>query len=579
METKMWSDVLTAALQRGAFAPHEIDQIYQLEMEARTFFEWGGLMPDFLVLQNIERDDTRIQYNWASRSRDAACPYCGTISQTPAHEYLEKPWQDLPQAGRAVYHRVRRQIYVCQNPPCTHHDFVERLPGFAEDDARQTLRFQRHCVARALASGCKPAEDALKAEGASVSNDSIARYVKSAAAKQIDANLARNNVRVLAVDDINLRKGDKSSACTVFLDEETHRVLIIVRGTTKAVVQRVLESFPAAAFFSRDRATAYASAAAEAGKTQIADRFHWIHNAQQAVDEALATILPATIFLRSGDGWVPADPSGRQLLGRPVLTVPDEQIDERIRLGQLTPKQARKYRYTLKILELADRGLRSAEIAQTLDISLKEVQQFRRVAVDTLDAVNERIRTRIDQANDAQTQHTEHLEARHPKTLRPQARPAHESSVEPYRDRVIEALRQGGNHRTIHPLLQAQGFAGSANAVYQYILKLRQETPEAIRPVPGEPPSDLQLDQISRHGVYRQVLKHAADSRPQAAESASDPATTPDAAVPQTPSRAPSPFSDRARALMYGQDPDADAHAPTDSDPDAPQKKTPRPPL
>ncbi len=68
-------------------------------------------------------------------------------------------------------------------------------------------------------------------------------------------------------------------------------------------------------------------AAAEAGKTQIADRFHWIHNAQQAVDEALATILPATIVLRSGDGWVPADPSGRQLPGRPVLTVPDEQID------------------------------------------------------------------------------------------------------------------------------------------------------------------------------------------------------------------------------------------------------------
>ena len=188
---------------------------------------------------------------------------------------------ESPQAGRAVYHRVRRQIYVGQNPQCTHPDFVERLPGFAEDDGRG-----------------RP-----QSRGASVSNDSLARYVKSAAAKPIDANLARNNVRVLAVDDINLRKGDKFGACTVFLDEETHRVLIIVRGTTKAVIQRVLESFPAAAFFSRDRATAYASAAAEAGKTQIADRFHWIHHAQQAVDEALATILPATIFLRSGGGW------------------------------------------------------------------------------------------------------------------------------------------------------------------------------------------------------------------------------------------------------------------------------------
>lgn len=170
--------------------------------------------------------------------------------------------------------------------------------------------------------------------------------------------------------------------------------------------------------------------------------------------------------------------------------VPDEQIDARIRLGQFTPKQARKYRYTLKILELADRDLRSAEIAQTVDISLKDVQPFRRVAVDTLDAVNERIRARIDQAKDTQAQHAEHLETRHPKTLGPRARPAHESIVEPYRDRVIEALRQGGNHRTIHPLLQVQGFTGSANAVYQYILKLREEMPEAIRPVNRHPTSD-----------------------------------------------------------------------------------------
>ncbi len=570
MKTIVWSDVLSSTL-RGHFSADEIADIHRLDMVARTFFEWGDVVPDFLILQNIERNDARLQYDWASRSRDAVCAFCGTRSETPAHKPYEKPVQDIPQGGRAVWHRVRRQIYRCLHADCAHQEFVERMPGFGDDDARKTIRFQHECVARAWDSGCKPAEDALKRAGATVSNDTIGRYLKEAAAQPIEANLNRNHVRVLAVDDSYLRQGDKSSGCTVFLDEETHRVLIIVRGTTQAVVQRVLECFPAAAFVSRDRATAYAAAAAAAGKTPIADRFHGIPKAQQAVDEALATMLPATIFLRIGDGWVPADPSGRPLPGRPVLTVPDEQIDERIRLGQLTPKQARKYRYTLQILELVDRGLRSAEIAQTLDISLKEVQQCRRVAVDTLDAVNARIRTHIDRANDAQRQHTEHLAARHPKTLRPRARPAHESSVEPYRDLIIEKVRQGANHRTIHPLLQAQGFTGSANAIYQYILKLRKEIPEAIQPVPCEPPSDLQLDQVSRHGVYRQVLKQAADSRPQAAESASDPAADPDAAAPQTRSRAPSPFSDHARALMSGTDPDAEPDAGT-------QKKNAPPP-
>ncbi len=220
-----------------------------------------------------------------------------------------------------------------------------------------------------------------------MSDDSIARYVKAAAARQVEANLTRNKVRVLAVDDISRRKGDKSSGCTVFLDEDTHRVLIIVRGTTKAVVKPVLEAFPAATFFSRDRASASASAAAECGKTQIGDRFHLIENAHQAVEDALMTILPATIFLRNGDGWVLADPGTGRLPDRPVFTVPEDQVEDRIRLARLTPKQAQKYRHTLKVLELGDQGLRSAEMVQTLGIPLKEVQQLRRTAVNTLDAV------------------------------------------------------------------------------------------------------------------------------------------------------------------------------------------------
>ena len=127
---------------------------------------------------------------------------------------FEKPLQDLSQDGRAVYHWVQRQRYVCANAACERDLFVERLPGFADDGAQKNLRFQRTCVARALDSGCQPALDALKREGATVSNETIARYVKRAAARPLESHRARNDVRVLAVDDIYLRKGDKSSGCT-----------------------------------------------------------------------------------------------------------------------------------------------------------------------------------------------------------------------------------------------------------------------------------------------------------------------------------------------------------------------------
>jgi len=37
-------------------------------MEARTFFDFGGIVPDFLILQNIEHDNKKLQYYWNSRS-------------------------------------------------------------------------------------------------------------------------------------------------------------------------------------------------------------------------------------------------------------------------------------------------------------------------------------------------------------------------------------------------------------------------------------------------------------------------------------------------------------------------------
>ena len=96
----------------------------------------------------------------------------------------------------------------------------------------------------------------------------------------------------------------------MFIDEKTHRVLIIIRGTNKEAVAQVLEKFTSSKIISRDRASAYLSAATEADKTQVADRFHLIKNAQAAVKEALMSVIPARIFVREGDGWMRADSDG-----------------------------------------------------------------------------------------------------------------------------------------------------------------------------------------------------------------------------------------------------------------------------
>jgi len=544
-----WYSVLSAALHRDHFSQTEIQQIYKIEMEARTFFDFGGIVPDFLILQNIDRDSKEIQYYWDSRSSEAICPFCGTMSTKECNDYYEKPLQDIPQSGLALYHVLRCKKYFCENPNCAHTQFVERLDGFAEEDARKTIRFKNYCVERSLESGCKPAEDALKREGAVVSNDSIARYLKWASAKKIESNISRNDVRVLAVDDINLRKGDKSSGCTVLMDEETHRVLIIIRGTTKEATKKAIEMFSAAEFFSRDRASAYASAATECGKTQIADRFHLIKNAHDAVKEALMTSIPATIFIREGDGWVQGTQCDGMIPARTYFYVPEEKVEEQIRLAGLTESKAKKYRNTLKILELADKGVKTADIADALNIPLKDVRQLRRTAVTTLDYVDDKIKSRINAANESIVQHEDLLLKRNPKTLGPKAHPSHMSIVEPYRETVIAELKKGGNHRTIHPILQEQGFEGSKNAIYQYILKLRKEAPEEIRKDTIEnTSSEITLEKVSRNTVYQQVLKKASESRPKIDEKKQE--TTTEKKLPGTNT----PLSDKAKELIYGVD-------------------------
>ena len=547
MSTKDWYSTFATALQNAGFAQDGIDQIFKIEMQARTFFDFGGIVPNFFILQNSERSDEKILLYWDSCSSEAMCPYCHTMSNKACNDYFVKHLQDIPQDGLAIYHVVRRKRYFCENPDCPHTRFVERVDGFAEETSRKTIRFKKHCVIRALENGCKPAEDALKRDGALVSNDSIARYLKLESAKQIESNIKRNDVKVLAIDDINLRKGDKSTGCTVFIDEETHRVLLIIRGTTKEAATKAIEMFSSADLLSRDRASAYSSAATECGKIQIADRFHLIKNAQAAVKEALMTSIPATIFVREGGGWVQITPGEENTPVRAHFYVPEETVAERIRLADLTETKAKRYENTLKILELADQGMKTADMATTLNLPLKDVRALRRTAVNTLDYVDKRIKSRINSANDSIIQHQNTVLERKIKTIKPTARPSHESIVEPYREIVVAEIKKGASHRTIYPILQAQGFSGCSNAVYQYIRKLRQEMPEEIRKDLIETPPDLNLEHVSRDTIYRQVLKKASESRPEKEKAQKQNVSQ----KKKSPSEK-SPLSDKAKELIYG---------------------------
>jgi transcriptional regulator len=483
-----WSDLFTIKLKEHGISQSDIATILRIEMDVHAHFYFSGLIPSNLYLQNIECTETEIIYYWKSKSNEAECPHCNMVNTHAVGNYYARRIQDVPQLGKAVYHIVDSKNYYCENESCKAGKFIERFNEFIDEYSRKTIRFKNYCIERSLGCGCNEAEREIRLEGGIVSNDSIGRYIKGQAAKYIESNISQATVRVLAVDDINLRKGDSGSGCTVFIDQETHKILIIVLGTTKEAAAKVMELFPTAEFLSRDRATAYSSAGAELDFTQVADRFHLVTNAQTAVKDALMASIPANIFIRDGDGWVQIGKEpGTSDNNTSYFSVPEQAIEERIELAGLTAKQGQKYRETMKMLELADKGMKTADIAKELDIPYKNVQALRRSAVETLTGVEDKIKKRIEKQNGIKEQSA--VEEKTMQTPGERAektvagrRVEHSSKsiVEPYRETVIKMWQADGNHRTIYPVLQAEGYTGSKNAIYQYILKLGKESPDEM---------------------------------------------------------------------------------------------------
>lgn len=528
--TKNWRELFFTAYKENGFIQSKIEKIYTIQMKLRAFFDFSDIIPTNLRLQNIEKDENGLRYYWISESHEAHCPYCNTLSTRPcAGDYVEKAVQDIPRDNLPVFHIIQLKRFECENESCETYRFVERFYELTEENARKTLRFKRYCMKRALGGGCLQAERDIRDEGGIVSNDSIGRYLKAAASGKIEENIVKNNVKVLAVDDINLRKGDKSSGCTVFVDGEKHKVLIVVKGTTKEATKRVIEKFSSSEFLSSDRAAGYSTAGAECGKTQVADRFHLIKNAQDAVKEALRTELPATIFIREGDGWVSAE--GESPDEKLSFHVPDQIIEDRIRFARLTPTRATKYRNTLKILEFADQGFRTEEIAQKIGIPLKDVRALRRTAVATLEFVEEKINARLAAQTEKAEPNLERPGTNAKKTVAgTRIHSSKRSIVEPYKETVISLWKEGGNHRTIYPVIKEAGYTGSQNTIYQYLLKLSKEDPDGMvretaqksnteaedsdfdKKLAEERP-EISLEKISRHEVYNAILKEAKTER------------------------------------------------------------------
>ncbi len=486
---------------------------------------------------------------------------CHTISHRRKKTYLVRRLQDLPASGLTVYHAVKANRYVCENSECSIHTFTEQFVEIADPDARFSHRLKDFIVQQGLDASANALARALPLIGIRVSRETILRFIKARGAVTVQQNLERDDVRVLSVDDIHLRKGQPSTACSVFIDAETHRPLVIVQGATQAVAEKVMRRYLGVEMVSRDRGSAYSAAANALGKPQVADGFHLVENLHQTVKESLQQILGSDSFVRTGAGWIcgvneaAESPSAEVGAGQGEdlwvvsgpATLTETDREQRIRLAGLTPHQATKYRQTLAVLELTENGLRGVEIAKRLACTPAQVRQYRKQAPDTIQSVEQK----IDQF------YGRCAEGRRPLPSGAQARPSSASIVEPYRDTVVRLLEAGAKHRAIHEQIAQEGFTGSRNAVYQYVTKYTQEHDAVYqRNLPSNAgkddeipprPEPIAVERTSTTTIYRHLLHLAASQRD---------------ANPATPTGLES----------------ADAHGPQDTEPSAPHPEAKLPP-
>ncbi|MDA8212381.1 MAG: transposase family protein [Clostridia bacterium] len=373
-----------------------------IEIIGNFFYEF--CMPNLWHLRNIKRSNNEFVFYWVSDTQQAVCPECKTVSQNRANTYLTRRIQDLPISGMTVYHEIKDNRYYCDTPECSSITFIEQFEEMAEKDARLSERLKDFIVRYAIEASSNASSKALIKIGIKVSRDTILRLIKKKGAAVVTQNLKRDDVKVLSVDDINLRKGNSSTACSVFIDGETHRVLVIVQGATEEIAQKVLKQFPSADIVSRDRGTAYASAATKCDKIQVADGFHLVQNIHKVVKDALYQEIPHDLFVREGEGWIrmvnsaseesvdtSVQDDGDCLVVMGPTTLAEDDLEKRIYLAELTDKQADKYKKTMKILELTESGLRTSEIAKRLSMTGQDVWNYRKNAPETIQNVENKI--------------------------------------------------------------------------------------------------------------------------------------------------------------------------------------------
>jgi transposase len=262
------------------------------------------LLPPGLGLDHVEITSQAITLALHTTAEAVPCPVCAAPASR-VHSRYTRHARDLPIHGRPALLRLRVRRFFCRAAGCPRRVFCEPLPPWLARHAQSTARLRDAHRAIGLALGGRPGARLAARLGMPASGDTLLRRVKQAPAAE-----AGPPRRVVGVDDWAIRKGRVYA--TIIIDLERGRVLDLLPGRDGAGLKAWLGQHPEVEVLSRDRASAYAEAAAQAAPqaVQVADRFHLLKNAREALQGFLerhaGQIRAAFTEAEKDTGGVPA---------------------------------------------------------------------------------------------------------------------------------------------------------------------------------------------------------------------------------------------------------------------------------